>query len=230
MQKQEINEKGIAIFYYPEYLLSYDVIVEKALLGNTFRGFHRIDRSKPGASKTYRELFKVEKQNIIKYLKNVKSENELHEFSNEICKKLKFKLKRNINNDQLNSYNKIRKPVDIMIEHLVAIGEDFKKQRKKIAKLLFLPLDSQMFSSDYVFDDKFLDDLEIKRNFTFKDIKKEDDYKEIQKYLIKRAKELNLDSRIFFDLVWNNRYKSNGKNLLCTNVKQSAKKKNICKK
>ncbi|MEI8603702.1 hypothetical protein [Pseudoalteromonas sp. B160] len=39
----------------------------------------------------------------------------------------------------MQSFNKLRKPVDIVFEHFVAMGEDFAPARKAATPWLFLP-------------------------------------------------------------------------------------------
>jgi hypothetical protein len=80
-----------------------------------------------------------------------------------------------------------------------------------------LPLDSQMFKSDFVFSDNEITKLHLKRNFTFKDIDNQKQYSEIQNFLKEKAEKCGIDNRIFFDLVWNDRWNSNGNNLFETN-------------
>jgi hypothetical protein len=44
------------------------------------------------------------------------------------------------------------------------------KSRENVIKLLYLPLDSQIFQSEITFTEKETKELNIQRNFTFKDI------------------------------------------------------------
>ena len=84
---------------------------------------------------------------------------------------------------------------------------------------MFLPLDSQMFQSDFVFSDKERQELKIKKEFTFKDILEQSHYNEIQEFLKQKANLIGLENKIYFDLEWNDRWKSNGNNLFETNPK-----------
>lgn len=99
------------------------------------------------------------------------------------------------------------------------MGNDFDNARQYLTKHLFLPLDSQMFKSNFVFSDKEISELKIKRTYTFKDIEDENQYYEIQEFLRQKAIKVGISNRIFFDLIWNDRYKSAGKNLFETNDK-----------
>jgi hypothetical protein len=120
---------------------------------------------------------------------------------------LKSSLKKNINNSQLDSFNKLKKPIDIVFEHFIAMGDDFADIKNIITPFLLLPLDSQMFLSSIVFPDNEIKGLNIKRSYTFKDITDKQHYYEIQEYLKDRAQKLQFDYRIYFDLIWGDRYK-----------------------
>lgn len=211
---------GERIFYHPNPQLSYEYLSQYSLSSNTFRGFHRIDKTKPGAGQVFRNILNQQSRFIIKTINNATKENDIDLLSNELVKILKFKLSKNINQHQLQSYNKIRKPVDIVIEHMVSMFEGFEKVRQKIIPFLFLPLDSQMFQSEFVFSDFEIKELRLSRNFTFQDIWDKSQYLEIQKLLNEKARKLEID-RIFFDLAWNERYDSNGGNLFDTNPRKN---------
>lgn len=214
---RRINETGERVFYNPRPLLSYYTLATDSLASNTFRGFHRIDKAKPGSKGVFDSIFIQNRDYVIKNIKKANTEENLNECENEICQKLIYGLKNNIVSSQLTSFNKIRKPVDIVFEHMVSMGEDFVDARKAIVKHLFLPLDSQMFQSDFVFSDTELTLMKIKRNFTFKDIESKEHYLHIQDFLKRKAEKLGLGARIFFDLIWNDRYTSSGTNLFGTN-------------
>ena len=135
----------------------------------------------------------------------------------KICSYLKVKLQKYIKNEQLVSFNKLRKPVDIFIEHLVSMGTDFTPVRARLTKLLFLPLDSQMFRSEFVFNDAEIAELGLRRTFTFQDITTEEQYCRVQQFLGEKAKKVGITHRVLFDLVWNDRFKTDGTNLFLTN-------------
>jgi len=212
-----IKQVGQIVFYNPQEILQYDTLAKKSLAPNTYRGFHKIDKSRSGAKVAFEKILLGKFKLIRDGLLVAKSEKDLDQLEREICSLLKDELLKNIINHQLNSFNKIRKPVDIFIEHLIAMGADFSEQRLILTKHLFLPLDSQMFLSNIVFSDQEMAELKIKRSFTFKDIRDEYHYYEIQTFLKEKAAKVGIENRIFFDLIWNNRYKSNGGNLFATN-------------
>jgi len=213
----KINIIGEKVFYNPKPLIDYDMLIKKSLGPNTYRGFHKVDKAKPGSKDAFESVFLRNKTNIINTINQIVTENQLDEFEKNICDELFNELKKNIVKEQLTSFNKIRKPVDIVIEHLISMGKDFSVARNNLTKHLFLPLDSQMFQSEFVFNDSEIRLLQINRKYTFKDIKREDHYRIIQEFLKAKAKSIGIKCRIFFDLIWNERYNSKGLNLFETN-------------
>jgi len=216
---KKINELGDIVFRSPANPHTYEYLLENALGQNTYRGFHRIDKHGTGAKVAFISVLgsNKTKDKIISCLGLIRTEDELNELENEVAEVIKPALS-NIRESQLDSYNKIRKPLDIFFEHLVSMEEDFDSIRKTLTPFLFLPLDSWMFKSPEVFPDEELNKLRIKRTFSFQDIEQEAHYFEIQKFLKMRAKREGLKFRIYFDLLWNNRYKkTSAKNLFQTN-------------
>ena len=216
-QVKRMNEVGDTVFLTPTPLLSYEELVLKSLGSNTYRGFHRKNNNCLGASHTFRDVLTKKKDYLIQALNNLTSEMQLNELANELCSELKIELSKNIKPSQLQSFNKVRKPVDIVFEHFVAMGEDFAPARKTATPWLFLPLDSQIFQSEFIFTTEEAKALGIKRRFTYKDIKTAQHYADIQNFLKDKAENIGLNHRIYFDLVWNKRFESNGTNLFLTN-------------
>jgi hypothetical protein len=143
---------------------------------DTYRGFHRTDKKTDGAKVAFTSVLRSKKDDIIRSLSKIRNEDELTELENEMGESVRMVLHKTIRKDQLDSYNKIRKPLDIFFEHLVSMEEDFGSIRRKITPFLFLPLDSWMFKSPEVFPDEELEALQIKRNFSFQDIVKPGHY------------------------------------------------------
>ena len=213
----QMNKVGNRVFLNPIHLLTYDLLAKCSLGPNTYRGFHRIDKNLPGAASVFRRVLKENRTFILKEIKTAKSEKDIDGILRHLCGDLFHGLKTNIRPEQLNSFNKLRKPMDIVIQHMVAMGEDFSDARPIVTDWLFLPLDSQIFQSDFVFTDHEAKSLCIKRSFTFKDIEDQGHYADIQDFLKDKANQIGLKHRIYFDLVWNDRYQSNGTNLFRTN-------------
>lgn len=207
---RKINETGDKVFFKPIPTFTYDQLVfeRKVLESNTYRWFHRRDKLQKGAKEAFDSVLKKEKQHIINSLINAKSEIDIDNLEIYLCKWLKEELKKNTKLYQLESFNKLRKPIDIVIEHLVAMGEEFNSVRQNLINYLFLPLDSRMFQSEIVFSDNEVKALKIKRCFSFKDIEEWNNYYKIQAFLKNKAKEIGIKNRIYFDLVWWNRYEN----------------------
>lgn len=214
---EQINVVGDRVFRNPSPLLSYEELARRSLGSNTYRGFHRLDKRGLGAAHVFREILSKNKDSIVRSINGAKSESDIDVLLKEICKTLRSELKNHIRADQLNSFNKLRKPMDIVIQHMVAMGDGFGDARSKVINWLFLPLDSQIFQSEFIFSDQEARALGIKRSYTFKDIKDENHYDDIQNFLREKSVQLGVKHRIYFDLIWNERYKSNGTNLFLTN-------------
>jgi hypothetical protein len=231
---------GQKIFLNPseEKLLTYDQIINgvvvkgkcmTALAGNTFRSFLRIDQDKVGASKVFRDYFLKNKKIIIAELVELRNQPQFDGLLNSYCVRIEDKLKGIIESSELGSFNKIRKPVDITIEHLLAMAREFTdSDRQKLVPMLRLPLDSWMFKDRTklnlneigVFPNDKLDELNIKRNYSFKSITTDKCYFGLQNYLKTRGQEIGGESfhAIYFDLLWGNRYtRAKGENLFETN-------------
>jgi len=232
-----IVKKAEDVFLKPNPLYSYENIVNGCIVtssfsgmcktmyavsNNTWRGFHRTFDSIYGSKEIFTGYFIQNKEKILGALESIKSTEELDSLEDSICNDIKTELFGNIRADQLNSYNKIRKPVDLYIEHIVSMCSEFSGNRIKITKFLFLPLDSQIFSSPYIFSRSQLYSYGIKDNATFKDVQIRKTYNALQDILLKKAIDISncigkKFNRIYFDLLWNDRYKKPGNNLFETN-------------
>ena len=192
-----------------------------AVAQNTFRGFHKIDKTCPGAKKEFIEYFVDHKPAIMDQLNQVENRSDLNEISTSICREIKARL---VNNrpDQLASYNKIRKPVDLYIEHLVAMSSELTQSRQTLIPLLFLPLDSQVFQHTELFTIDQLKSQGLKRSSTFQFVRSTETYTALQQMLQKKTEKLSRELNspfyvIYFDLIWNDRYRKRGNNLFQTN-------------
>lgn len=234
---KQIQQKAESIFNTPFPTYKYGSIIfgctVKSPIGNgytsmsavgtnTWRGFHRTPNSLYGSKDVFTGYFKEHEIFIINSLKTIKTIEELDHFENKICLEIRKRLQGNIRSDMLTSYNKIRKPIDLYIEHIVAMANELADSRSQLNQLLFLPLDSQIFSSPYILSRELLCSLGIKDNATFKDVKTLEVYRTLQNIALKRANTISnaigkTFHRIHFDLLWNDRYKKQGNNLFETN-------------
>ena len=118
----------------------------------------------------------------------------------------------------MESFNKLRKPVDLYIENLVTMAEELSRNRTLLVPWLFLPLDSQMLGNPAVFSEQQLRSVGLGRGATYKDVSTEADYLALQEMAqanaLRLARTSGHFSRIYFDLFWNKRWTRAGSNLL----------------
>ena len=188
---------------------------------NTFRGFHRLRKDCPGAKKDFVRFFVDEQSHLIAVLSSVRTGDQLDKVSDRVCAGVRRRLS-NVSPEQLKSYNKVRKPVDLYFEHLVAMALELDKAREFLMPLLFLPLDSQMLRHESLFSDEELVRHGLSRRSTYKDIKSKETYNALQKLLNHKARVVTAGwrrafHRIYFDLLWGGRYRNRGGNLFETN-------------
>ena len=236
---QKIVDCGQKVFAkkaisYPYHTIISGVVVrkcrQKAVSFNTWRSYHRKDTSKQGVSQVFEAYFNSPK--FISNLKGVKTEKDLHNLSNKALKGLRYKF-NDIVKEPLgeNNYGKLRKPIDLVMEHVVVMSSELVEVREILIPLLFLPLDSEMFKNPLIFSDEILqtattlnNDKRINRRSTYNSIKTEEAYLHLQKAALRMAKDLSEEykstsfKRIYFDLFWNNRYQRDGGNLFELNI------------
>ena len=218
------------VFTAPDPRYEWDEIVAGIEVGSkchsavgisTFRGFHRINKASHGAKNVFVNYFLDNKTELVGNLLRIRSRSELHKLSNRICKRIKDKLRNIIRSDQLDSYNKIRKPIDLYVEYLSSMARELDKVRSKLTPLLFLPLDSQIISDKALFSDDELGDHGLSRKSTYKDVTSESAYRALQGLVRRKSEAMSAHSRfypIYFDLLWNKRYRNNGRNLFKINT------------
>jgi len=191
---------------------------------NTFRGFHKKNKARKGAGPAFRGYFDENIEHILSELKKIRTADQLHSLENKICGEIRPRLS-NIKTKQLLPYNKIRKPVDLYIEHLVVMAEEIDAAtRRRLVPILFVPLDSQIFKE--AFRPEELAKHSLGKDATYKDVSLESDYLSLQCILRQKAKVHSYTYSvpfhpIYFDLLWNNRYKSSGGNLFETSLKSA---------
>lgn len=180
---------------------------------NTFRGFHKLDKSNPGAAEAFKGHLIAERAALLQDLRAVGSAGELHAIENRLCAQLKARLS-NIKPAMLGSYNKIRKPLDLYLEHLAAMAVEMAGHRERLIPHLFLPLDSQMFAAG-LFSDRELRLHGVSTASSYADVTSERAYLGLQELLGRKAEALSQRAgrpfhRIYFDLIWNERYLPGG--------------------
>jgi hypothetical protein len=210
------------IFLNPSSRWGWERIVGEAVGANTFRGFHRIDKSKPGAKEAFVGYFIDEEPSLTKSLMAVRTRDELDGLSDRICEAVRKRL-GNCSPMQLRSYNKVRKPVDLYLEHLVAVDANLDKVRAEFVPLLFLPLDSQLLAHPALFTTDELSRHGLSRSSTFSDIDSRENYDSLQQLLARKAQAISEAwgapfHVIYFDMLWNDRYRRAGGNIFETNA------------
>jgi putative zinc finger/helix-turn-helix YgiT family protein len=195
-----------------------------AVDGDTVRGLHRVrkDKDLPRPKETFQRYFIEQQDRLLRDLFVVSSREELHQLLTRICDEVRDELRSNIKPDRLASYNRVRKPVDLYLEHLVAMSFELEERRQLLVPLLYLPLDSWMFQSPHLFTERELAEHGLDRSSKFGDVKDEKTYQALQRIVDRRAGEVSRKVGkpfwpIYFDLLWNNRFRSRGCNLFQTN-------------
>ncbi|GKT11026.1 hypothetical protein DSTSK_43310 [Desulforhabdus sp. TSK] len=102
------------------------------------------------------------------------------------------------------------------------MAADLEEARAKLVPLLFLPLDSQILAHPGLFTERELAAQGLTRGSTYKDITTESTHSAFQALLGQKAAAVTDAHRrpfhvIYFDLVWNDRYRRWGGNLFETN-------------
>lgn len=191
-----------------------------AVASNTFRGFHRITKGCPGASRVFHDYFVSNKPKLLTQITGATDSAGLNRIENQICNEIRSSL-TNIKSSTLDSYGRVRKPVDLYFQNLICMSHELDKKRADLVPHLFLALDSQMFSDPNVFTDGELETFRLSRRSTYKDVKDEKTYLQLQDMLSKKASQLSQTDmrfyRVYFDMLWNNRHQNWGSNLFETN-------------
>jgi len=188
-----------------------------AVAPNTFRGFHRINQQCPGAKEEFVSYFRDGESKIVAMLRTVENREQLHHIADTLCSEIRDRL-TNCKPSQLDSYNKLRKPVDLYLQHLTCMASELRKSRDNLVPLLFLPLDSQIVAHPYIFTVTELSVHRLTRQSTYKDIADSKSYNSLQAIVASRASQVSSTIHcpfhpIYFDLIWNNRFERWGGNL-----------------
>lgn len=224
-------ESGNHIFMTPKKLYTYNEIINgvkvgritmKAVDESTFQAFGRFNENMRKSQSVYREYFNNNEKKIINSLNGISTQNELGELEEEIFSNIHNKLLKDTDNGRLNSYNRIRKPINLYLEHIVSMAQEINK-RKALVPMLYLPLDKVIFGSDYVFNDSERRKLNINPNLGFGQISAKEHYNKLQIYL-KRKSDLISQKigvefyKIYFDMFWKERYLHCDDNLFYSNL------------
>ena len=113
-------------------------------------------------------------------------------------------------------------PIDLYVEHLVAMSTELNSERARLVPLLHLPLDSQMFDQTVVFSDAELRQAGVGRGDGYAAVTTTERYDGLQAVTVRRAEEISEATGrafhpVYFDLIWNHRYAAWGGNLFEVN-------------
>lgn len=202
----------------------------------TWRTLYRIDKSKfvPGPKELIEEFFNFNMAWILQNLMTIKEgdKQRFDQLCETVTDELKEQLKKNVKPERYECYNRVRKPVDLIFEHIVAMSTELREYRRILVPLLNVPLDKYVLRSNIIFNQKAKKDLGIeKREISMGDIKNLEHYNRIQTFIRNKASNLSNNYGnfypIYFDLLWKDRYKSNGGNLFKTNPSKPKNKNRI---
>lgn len=234
-----IAEKAEDIFMRPRLLHSWNDIIQGvqvcksdgstermfAVAKNTWRAHHRKDRSQPGSSAIYSEFFIKHRDDILHDLLAVKDNDGVNALADKLAKAVRPSLV-NLKPHVLGSYNSIRKPIDLYLEHLVAMAAEAPQDaRARLTPMLSLPLDSQMLGAFEIgnrqfriFSNEELKRVGLKPHPSYGHIKTETAYLRLQDIAQRQACNISASCGrpfypIYFELLWNRRYTREGRNL-----------------
>ncbi len=233
---QQVIERAERIFLTPRPQYAWQGIVTgvevsdsrggtqklAAVSQNTWRGFHKINKEFPGAAEGFRGYWLENGVRFLRELGDVGSETDLDALVDRVGEAVKARL-TNIRPTMLRSYNKIRKPLDLYVEHGVAMAGELAEVRSRLVPWLRLPLDSQMFQLPDLFSDGDLRRLHLSRQSTYREVDSIDQYHALQLLVKNRTREFSALAGlpfhpIYFDLWWNDRHRRSGGNLFEVNL------------
>jgi len=235
-----VSKKAEQTFIRPERLYPWDSIVQGvsvcksdgtkermyAVAPNTWRAHHRKDTTRAGSSKIFMNFFTDNKNKILNDLQGVKNRSTLHGVANFWVSEIRPKL-NNVKTHILNSYNSIRKPIDLYFYCLVSMAVEVPNEtRSFLIPILFLPVDSQILGTFslgrnqefHIFSYNQLRELGLTHQSSYGHVKTENTYNKLQDIITDRAKEVGKCCSapfypIYFEMLWNERYKRTGENI-----------------
>lgn len=150
---------------------------------NTWRGFHKLNKQGPGAGEVFKSFFRERQTELVEGLKEARTEDDVDRLSDWVSEQIKAGL-GNVRPDQLQSYNKVRKPVDLYFAALVAMAAELETVRSRLAALLFLPLDFWILSEPSLFSDTELYRCGLNRASSYQSVRAKATYRELQGSLL----------------------------------------------
>lgn len=229
------------IYLRPSVIYPYESIIQgvpvngtrkKAVDLNTMQAFGKkltygnFGENKVKAMDVCDAFFLSQKYQIIKELHlRIRTKEAMDAFEHELFKSLQEALLPYTTPNLIEeSYNRIRKVVELYLEHIVSMASEIDSEtRKLLTPLLFLPIDSWIIGNKLVFDDESISRWGLTRKSTFGSVSKKPIFDDMQRYLVKRAKEISMVLGaefhvIYFDVFWSNRLNMPGRNLFGEHV------------
>lgn len=224
------------IFLCPSVLYRYEDIIKgvkvngtlkKAVSINTTQAFGKklsygnFYENKNKAMEVCDEVFFSKKDWIINELcSNIRTKEAMDAFEHELFKSIQEALLVYTTPTLIGeSYNRIRKIVELYIEHIVSMSSEIDSPtRKQLIPLLFLPIDSWIIKNELIFDSENIYLWGLTRRSSFGEIKTKTLFDEMQLYLDKKANNISTALGeefyvIYFDIFWRNRLNRTGGNL-----------------
>jgi hypothetical protein len=233
-----ILKKAKDIFLNPKPLYQYKTIVEGVLVERSYgiaqimravdrNSFIHYQKQRPPEDKKilciYQSYFIENEDKIVYKLNHIKSREELDLLENNIMNSILIKINQTsfITKIDINSFNRIRKIIDLFVEHLICMAIELDNVRNKLTPFLFLPLDSKMFADENLFSINELRQVHLNRNSKYGALNVKENYYFLQQRLLEKSKYCDGEFYpIYYDLRWGRkepRYLSWGTNLFQTN-------------
>ena len=203
---QELQQVGKEIMLLPKKTLPFDEFYSNIIGGNTLRAFHRIDKENSGPRAILLDFLTNNELTLIEELKSCKSIEDIDFLSEKLEIALRNELSENVIKRVLDSYNSVRKLIDLILEQIVLVCCDLDGFRKKLIHLLRVPLDSFILNSSCLFSFNERKQLNLDNNGGgFLSIKTKEQYYAIQSHLRNVAESNKIDHPIYFDVLWRDR-------------------------
>lgn len=225
---KQAQQSAETIFLNPSALYKYEDIIKgvtvngtikKAVDLNTTQAFGKkltygnFYDNKKKAMEVCDEFFLSKKDRIINELNShIQTKEAMDAFEHELFMGIQESLLAYTTPTLIEeSYNRIRKAVELHLEHIVSMASEIDSEtRKLLTPLLFLPIDSWIIKNELIFDSKSIYCWGLTRGSSFGKITKKTLFDDMQRYLEKKANEISIVLGtefhvIYFDVFWKNR-------------------------
>ncbi len=229
---KQVSEAAEIIYLNPKITYNYEHIITGVQVGgktmmavddSTFQAFGRFNPNMFKAKECYIKFFVDNKYLIINALNSVSGNSDIDTLECNLFDEIHAILKAKTDNTRLDSYNRIRKPINLYLQHIAFMAEEI-ENRDSLSRCLRMPLDRVVFGLEPVFTLEERKKYGISTSLGFGQIKSKPLYDEIQEHFCIKAKDISMIIKrpfepIYFDLFWNSRYTKNLSNLFYSNIK-----------